>query len=270
MNTYESHVGLYDEKTPFILNSCRVEKCGWSTLPHWHEHIELLYITAGRGIVLIDQIAVQAVPGQVIIINSNALHTIRSEDYMEYYYLIVNQEFLEKFRFPIEEITFQHMTESPAVLTPFRHLITEYENRREYYTEAIKADILFIIIELSRNHIIFPSPQNVADSGRKIETVKKILQYLHRHFKESLSVEAISDAVGFNRYYISHLFKEVVGCTMIQYINLLRCNHAKALLSSGQYSVSETAVLCGFDNASYFSRTYKKHFGLLPKEAKKS
>ena len=57
---------------------------------------------------------------------------------------------------------------------------------------------------------------------------------------------------------------EVTGYSPISFLNLLRCTRAQEYLTSGRFNVSETAALCGFENLSYFSRTYKKHMGMLP------
>ena len=57
--------------------------------------------------------------------------------------------------------------------------------------------------------------------------------------------------------------------TVIEYVNILRCKEAKRLISEGQ-SVSEAAIASGFNNLSYFTRTYKKYVGELPSSNKKT
>jgi AraC-like DNA-binding protein len=56
---------------------------------------------------------------------------------------------------------------------------------------------------------------------------------------------------------------------MVRYINILRCEHARKMLQNGNYRVEEVAYLCGFDNMSYFSKTYKKYMGCLPSFSKR-
>lgn len=266
MSRYESHAGLYDENKPFNLFPQYVRSNNF--VPHWHEHIELLYIVEGSGSVISDRMAITPLPGQIIVINSNALHRFAPIDYLKYYCLIIDKNFLEKLNLEVEEMTFQSLIDAPAVVKPFKHMIKEYTEQKEYYKESMKADIISIMVELARNHTVFQPKQKDAGTGRKLEIAKKIIQYINRHYKEPLSIEEIAKAVGFSRYYASHVFKEVIGCTLIDYINRQRCNHAKTLLASGQYTVSQTAELCGFLNLSYFTRTYKKQMGILPRETK--
>lgn len=53
---------------------------------------------------------------------------------------------------------------------------------------------------------------------------------------------------------------------MISYLNMVRCEHARELLQMGKLSVSECASLCGFQNSSYFTKTYKHYIGELPSD----
>ena len=58
----------------------------------------------------------------------------------------------------------------------------------------------------------------------------------------------------------------ITQTTINQYINMLRCNEAKVLLSQGKQSVTEIGTHCGFNSMSYFSKTYRKIIGELPSQ----
>ena len=75
--------------------------------------------------------------------------------------------------------------------------------------------------------------------------------------------------MGFSKHYICHSFKEITGYTIIEYLNILRCNNAKNLLLTGQYSISQCAEKSGFHNLSYFTRTYQKYMQELPSDTRK-
>ena len=72
-----------------------------------------------------------------------------------------------------------------------------------------------------------------------------------------------------SKYYFCRIFKNITGSTVIKYLNMYRCMKARELLSSGKYTVSEAALECGFENMSYFSKTYKAYSGSVPSMAKK-
>ena len=77
-------------------------------------------------------------------------------------------------------------------------------------------------------------------------------------------MDSVCRETGFSKSYICHTFKEVTGQTVLDYVNFLRCNHARSLLASGKYNVGESALQSGFSNLSYFSRTYRRIMGELP------
>ena len=96
------------------------------------------------------------------------------------------------------------------------------------------------------------------------QSIIEAITYIKANLQSKLTVEQIADHAGFSKFYFLRLFKRVTGCTLVQYINLLRCEQAKELLRDRNYSVKETALACGFDNLSYFSNVFKKHTGTLP------
>ncbi|ELP5185316.1 helix-turn-helix transcriptional regulator, partial [Clostridium perfringens] len=71
-----------------------------------------------------------------------------------------------------------------------------------------------------------------------------------------------------SKYYTCRTFKEVTGKTILDYINHIRCINARNLILYNGYTISESAYKSGFNNLSYFSKTYKKYMGLLPSEEK--
>ena len=77
-------------------------------------------------------------------------------------------------------------------------------------------------------------------------------------------LEDLANEAGFSKYHFARLFKEMTGQTVLNYVNFLRCNHARSLLASGKYNVGESAIQSGFSNLSYFSRTYRRMMGELP------
>ena len=89
------------------------------------------------------------------------------------------------------------------------------------------------------------------------------------NYKEKIDIEDLADGLGYNRHYVTHLFKEEVGCSMIAYINELRCRHAKTLLEKGTHTVEEIANMYGFSDQAYFTKVYKRYVGELPSKTKK-
>ena len=88
--------------------------------------------------------------------------------------------------------------------------------------------------------------------------------YIQAHFTANLTMETVADEVGLSVYYFAREFKKGTGVTFVSYINHLRCESAKKMLQSGSYTVAEACTENGFENLSYFSKTFKKFFGKSP------
>ena len=65
--------------------------------------------------------------------------------------------------------------------------------------------------------------------------------------------------------HLSRNFKQITGKTIVEFINITKCNMAKRLLSDG-IAVTKVSVICGYDTPSYFSKTFKKYIGVSPKD----
>lgn len=100
--------------------------------------------------------------------------------------------------------------------------------------------------------------------GRAFELVDR---YLHSHYAEQLSAEDLADFVQINRSYFSKLFKEYFDMPFVEYLTEIRMKKAAALLLEGR-TVKETASLTGFSDHNYFSRVFRQHYGISPKNFK--
>ena len=96
--------------------------------------------------------------------------------------------------------------------------------------------------------------------------VDKIKQYIEAHVAEDFSVRFLAETMNISLYYLSHLFKAVTGITVIEYRNELRMKRAKELLLDGECQIGEIAALVGFESIYYFSRAFKKAYGLSPSQ----
>lgn len=92
----------------------------------------------------------------------------------------------------------------------------------------------------------------------KKQKINTALNHIHLHFTdEVLSVEDLALMCGMSSAYFRRLFSEIYGMSPVKYINNLKIERAKELISSDMYSVEEIAFLSGFSDSTYFRRVFR-------------
>ncbi len=266
---YEQHI-YSDPDFPFI---CRVDllRENEDVFTHWHENIELLHVRRGRIVVTCDSVSTAAEHGELLVVNSGAIHTIRADGGLALYdCLIVDWRFLKEAGFPLDEFRLKVLVKSSKTISDsFGRIRLESRKKPPYYRIAIRAEILSLFSELFRTSS-HRSEQMGGNSGR-LEMVRSALSYIFLNYRQPMSVEDVCKNAGFSKYYLCRTFKEVTGRTIVQTVNHLRCRYARQILMSGGCTVGEACERSGFRNLSYFAKVYKEQTGILPsKEAAKA
>lgn len=109
------------------------------------------------------------------------------------------------------------------------------------------------------------SDDNSKDTNPAIRIVKK---YIAENYRENLTMAAMAEMVNLSPVYFSVLFKREVGINFLDYLNQYRLETSKKLLKQVKYNINEAANLSGFQDARYFSKLFKKTFGITPTEYK--
>ncbi|MGL6173176.1 MAG: AraC family transcriptional regulator [Cellulosilyticaceae bacterium] len=261
---YENH-SHKDPNFPIIFHLNHLTELNDHFLMHYHESIELLFFLEGNGLVSCETNQLEVAPNELVIINSNQLHAIYSlSSSLKYYCLIIDKSFCESFSLLIGELFLHNHIKDPSFKTIFSSIAQELSLANPYYKSMIKTYAIHLLIDLCREYTITSPPPYTPSSYSKVLMVKKSIAYIKKKFLSHFSIDDICEDIGISKYYLCRIFKEITGQTLLDYTNLLRCEYARKLLYLGTYNVSEVALQSGFNNLSYFSKTYKKYMGKLP------
>ena len=111
------------------------------------------------------------------------------------------------------------------------------------------------------------SPQEIVITDRDEQLIKKVMMWLEENVTDAdVTVDQLAQYVGMGRTSMYNKIKGLTGKSPVELIQDFRLEKSTYYLKSGQYSVSETSYKVGFSDPGYFSRTFKKHFGLTPAE----
>lgn len=263
--TYEAHI-INNRQLPFVYHLDRVTKMS-ALIPNYHTNIELLYCIEGKGEAICGAQRYDFVPGDIIVINSNTLHKVESNDLVRYYCLIIDESFCLSNGIDVSKLSFNTHIVNFEAKEAYTRVCDAFASKAVSKVPSVRYAVLGLLLLLV-NKFSCPADESVYKNDFvTVARIKKVIEYIHSNLHGSVCLDDISNHVGISKYHLSRDFKKFTGNTIFEYLNIARCRTAAALIAGGM-SVSSAAHECGFENLSYFSRTYKKYLGGLPSEIK--
>lgn len=96
--------------------------------------------------------------------------------------------------------------------------------------------------------------------------LKPALEYIEAFYDRQITLSDIARASQMSVFHLSHLFKDHLGITIVDYLTYVRLRRAKILLISTKKSCSEICFEVGYNNQSYFNRIFKELIGITPRQ----
>ncbi len=259
--TYEPHI-IKDPLIPFIFHADTATHDSKMCYMNWHTNIEILYCTEGEGFVNCETKRYPFSKGDIFVVNSNELHSFNTDGEMKYFCLILDRDFCINNGIDTEYIRFTELIKDKELERLYNGVVEAYNYFGICRATKIRCAVLELLIRLRTCHTQNSIGQH-NDKNPNIERIKRAMVYIRQNLSKVITLDEISNHVGISKYYLTREFKKITGQSAFEYINILRCKEAKRMISEGQ-TVSSAARSCGFENLSYFSRTYKKYIGLSP------
>ncbi|HBN06483.1 MAG TPA: hypothetical protein DD434_11955 [Bacteroidales bacterium] len=168
----------------------------------------------------------------------------------------------------------------------YTKIIDTIENAIDVLCKNVKIDLSEIFSTTIAEQI--ESQYYIADVFHKIESVltqifhyieiqhtnqymtyvNKAKQFIDQNYNRDISIQDIADKLHITRNYLCRVFKDITSTTMLNYITEIRMKKAKELLQQRNFTVSEISSMVGFNNATYFAKKFKQHFGVTPYQFK--
>lgn len=134
---------------------------------------------------------------------------------------------------------------------------------KEGEASTLLVQLLFKIFELSKLRLV----KMPTTKSEKSVHVNRVIAWIDANFDSDIKLDSITEDLNISKYYMSRIFKDVTGYTIMQYLMQCRINRAKYLLEIyPDKSILEVAIESGFANCSHFSRFFRKQVELTPSE----
>jgi AraC family L-rhamnose operon transcriptional activator RhaR len=250
------------------------------TTLHRHNFVELVIVNQGQGVHLTDTGSFTMHAGDVYLIPEGVAHAYRQVNNL----ILTNLYFLpEQLHLPLAELLTldiyrQGLHDGHPVLfhlgaptlVGVMHLLSalSQEMTQAPLGGPIMARALFcqLLVLLARHGV--PIAEEMPEVV-EVEAVDRLLAFLERHYSEPLTLEGLAAVGGMSVRSLTRKFKGRFGVTPMTYLQQLRIAHAMELLEVGDDSITDIALLVGFNDSNYFTRLYRRLLGNTPTSYRK-
>ncbi|MGN1418757.1 MAG: helix-turn-helix domain-containing protein [Acutalibacteraceae bacterium] len=240
---------------------------------HWHIDYELLRVLSGELVLSLNTNTIKLCAGDVILIQDGVVHGGTPFDCV---YECIDFD-LNSFplsgtvcKKELDDLQNHRVTlcktfpaESEEV-TVSNRLFQTLESPQKGYEFTALGLIFELIGLILRNHRYSDADESKSRNSKRVRQLKNALRLIREKYNTLLTLEDLSAAAGMSPKYFCRFFVEMTGRTPIDYLNYYRVECACEQLLYSDESVTEIALSCGFNDLSYFVKTFKKYKGITP------
>lgn len=252
---------------------------------HWHEELELGYIQEGTSKIItvnaeyiihqgdgffinsnVMDMKKNAVPGERVLEINHIFHPVflsghfKSRFEKKYLTPVINNRQIEVYM-----IRKGQLLSNKILANLYRLKELQAQDNAEFQTRNILSETWLLLLEDIRMN----SNINKALKSEHSDRIRSMLSFIHNHYKEKLTVAQIADAVGICEREAMRGFRKTLNQSPIEYLISYRLNESKKMLLESELPVTEICYQCGFSDSSYFGKTFRKAYGLTPREFRK-
>ena len=242
----------------------------------FHEDIEIKFFIDGSSTLHIGGESLVTQPEDIVVINPYEFHSTvnYAEEKGRYHLLMISLDFFDgmgegfldlRYLFTKERARLETLVRDGRIARAIKDIVLEMTEMREGYQRAVTALVLELFVLLLRDFkaptpAIMPSDKSI----RYYEIVYPAIRLIRQDCGAEHSIDELAEACGVSKCHFCRIFKQSTSMSAVEYRNGYRLEIAGVLLRSTSKSISEIATQCGFEDAAYFSRCYKKKYGHSP------
>ena len=258
------------------------QKNGWNHRGRTTDRNLLLIFISGDARFTIDGEVTEVKHGDQLLIPAGSRYTANTVGGCEYYFLHFTDRIVSVLSRPNERlnisrtINIEDQKKPECYLPAFQDISNDYkqimllligmdrlrsiDRAEEQYLFQLDFSRLLMTLSIQC--------RNDNDEGRVDGLSRRVRLYIGENITKPLTLAGLSEHFGVSKSYLLRLFKRDCGMSVTAYINAAKLDLAAELLQSSMMNVSETGDYLGYSDPGYFSRIFRKRFGVPPSELK--
>lgn len=247
---------------------------------HYHDFYEIVIYLGNAGIFKINGQEYLVKRGDIVLINMFDPHTLKynKTTYYERFSISIDPSLLLSFNTATSNLLdiFSKSNQNYPIfhvqgkcLDKYLRILHQYTEQKPAHGKDMYEKALLHQIASYLYSDCFDGIHNDDRKSRHVSLVAALVKYINNNLSGDLSLETLAQQVNYSEYYICRIFKSITNYTLTNYIIEKRIAQATNYLATN-ISITQAAEMSGFNNYSYFYKTFKKYIGISPADYKES
>lgn len=251
-----------------------------TTRSHSHDECEIIMIHDGIMKISLNNEIITVKKGDIVFINPETIHSTLSEkcihECVVFSLRILSPDSLDCNLFLNGIINHEYTVnsyigaENKAMQDTVKELFEAAKNTSagsKFHVISALYKIFGIIIDQS----LYTSESGVSIStiDKNIHKIEKVLSHIHKNYSQKITLDTMAKISGTSKKNLCHLFRIITEKTPIEYLNSFRISKAVQKLHNTDMCITDIAFATGFNDLSYFIKTFKQHKGVSPTQLRK-
>lgn len=255
-------------------------------IEHYHDSYELDFFVNANIRMFIKDVSYFIMNGDILFINEYDIHRVVNDSPSRYTRYVVNfrRRFIEPFLQELgignfltdvsdesrrrARVSLKQVTE---VTVMFEELVTLFNKLgqpgdHKMILALIKTKLFFL---LYKTRGLLREETQAVSAPAKEQQVQGIVRFIDANYMHPLSLESLEETFNLSKYYICHIFGDITGFSVFEYLQYRRIIEAQKLLDSTDDNVTDICYRVGFNNPQHFYRVFKKICGTTPLQYRK-
>lgn len=243
---------------------------------HWHREIEIIRVLEGTLSIVLNNKEMEIATDDIVFVNSDIVHGAMPHNCVyecvvfDPESVLLNSDIGKRFASGIVDhnlfIFHRIKSDRANIFSAVNKMFDAFLSDNKYYQLSVIGSI-YEIFGIICSELLYTDNSEYSSflKDKNIIKLKRAIEYMRTNYSSTISLEAIADAVDVSPKYFCVFFKQLTGMTAFEYLNNYRVEKASKALISTDIPITEIAYSCGFNDLSYFIKTFKKCKGTTPK-----
>lgn len=246
---------------------------------HWHVEYEIMRVLEGTLTVTLDEKSFTAKAGDIIFVHSGILHSGIPEKCVYECIVFDMNAFLKAGsvcsgyiqRIVHQDIMIYHhfTAKQKEIIASANSIFQAFLKKEEGYELTVFGQFYHFFGLIFGKHYYFESLPKARRDYKRILQLKQVVEFIEKNYTSPITLQQLSASVSMSPKYFCRFFSEMTHQTPMDYLNRQRIEQACYQLSTTDDSITEIAYRNGFNDLSYFIRTFRKYKGITPGKYRK-